>query len=193
MNPTPGTRFHGVAVGLVTRLDDPDKLTRVAVKLPWLADDIEVWARLAVPVAGNGRGIFWLPEVGDEVLVAFGHGSPDAVFVLGGLYNGKDVPPCPEDQLTDRRVLRSRSGAEIALVDKDGAEAVEIRDKSGKNLITVDTASNTITLRSDAEIKLVAAKKLSLGDGGADLEVRCAKFTVQCTKLDVNDGKLEVV
>lgn len=193
MNPTQGTRYYGVAVGLVTRVDDPDGAARVAVKLPWLSDDVEVWARLAAPVAGNARGFFWLPEVGDEVLVAFGHGSPDAAFVLGGLYNGKDVPPCPKDQHTDRRVLRGRSGAEIALVDKDGAEAIEIRDKSGKNLITVDTASNTISIESDAEIKLVAAKKLSLGDGGADLEVRCAKFTVQCSKLDVNDGKLEVV
>lgn len=193
MNPAQGPRYYGVAVGLVSRVDDPDGLARVAVKLPWLADDIEVWARLAVPVAGNARGFFWLPEVDDEVLVAFGHGSPDAVFVLGGLYNGKDVPPCPKDQQADRRVLRGRSGAEIALVEKEGAEAIEIRDKSGKNLLTVDTASNTIEIRADAELRLVAAKKISLGDGAADLEVSCAKFTVTCTKLDVNDGKLEVV
>lgn len=193
MNPTQGTRYYGVAIGLVTRTDDPDGLARVAVKLPWLSDDIEVWARLAVPVAGNARGFFWLPEVDDEVLVAFGHGSPDAAFVIGGLYNGKDVPPCPKDQQADRRVLRGRSGAEIALVDKDGAEAIEIRDKSGKNLITVDTASNTIELRSDAEIKLVAASKITLGDGAADLAIRCGALTVKCTKLDVNDGKLEVV
>lgn len=188
----PGPRFYGVAVGLVTRLDDPDRLTRVAVKLPWLADDVEVWARLAAPVAGSARGFFWLPEVGDEVLVAFEHGSPDAAFVLGGLYNGKDPPPCPEDQLTDRRVLRGRSGAEIALVDTDGAEAIEIRDKSGKNLLTIDTASNTITLQSDAELKLVARQKITLGDGSGDLEVRCGNFTVSCTRLDVNDGGLEV-
>ena len=68
----PSGRVYGVTVGVVTNNQDPDGLGRVKVRFPWLSDDDEsFWARVVTPMAGNGRGLYLLPEVDDEVLVAF--------------------------------------------------------------------------------------------------------------------------
>src|SRR5688500_942572 len=78
-NGSPGRSNHyvGVAIGLVTDNADPNGVGRVKVKLPWLADSIaSPWARLAVPGGGPNRGLFFVPEVNDEVLIAFEHGDP---------------------------------------------------------------------------------------------------------------------
>jgi uncharacterized protein involved in type VI secretion and phage assembly len=87
-------RIHGVVVGLVTNNQDPDGLGRVKVKFPWLSDvDESSWARIAAPMAGKQRGACFLPEVDDEVLVAFEHGDMRFPYVLGALWNGQDAPP----------------------------------------------------------------------------------------------------
>ena len=84
-------RFYGVVVGIVTNNQDPDNMHRVKVRFPWLNQDHESnWARVATSMAGNGRGAYFLPEVDDEVLVAFEHGLIDQPYVIGSLWNGKD-------------------------------------------------------------------------------------------------------
>src|SRR5262249_55069754 len=105
-------RIYGVVVGVVTNNQDPDKLGRVKVKFPWLSADHESgWARIACPMAGNGRGFFFLPEVDDEVLIAFEHGRVEFPYVVGSLYNGKDKPPGDNgDGKNNLRSLKSRSG-----------------------------------------------------------------------------------
>src|SRR5689334_2824184 len=92
---SPGAaRLFGVVVGVVTNIQDDQGLGRVKVKFPWLSDtDESHWARVAVPMAGHQRGFYFLPEVDDEVLVAFEHGSADYPYILGALWNGKDEPP----------------------------------------------------------------------------------------------------
>ena len=153
-------RIYGVVVGLVTNNQDPDGLGRVKVKFPWLSDEDEShWARVAAPMAGNNRGAYFLPEVEDEVLVAFEHGDPRFPYVVGALWNGKDVPPAKNDDGKNNvRVIKSRSGHVIRLTDEDGKEKIEIVDKSEKNSLVVDTAANTITITSDKDIVLSASK-----------------------------------
>jgi uncharacterized protein involved in type VI secretion and phage assembly len=148
----------GVAVGLVTDNKDPDGLGRVRITFPTRSDDeIGHWARIAVLMAGAGRGTFFLPEVGDEVLVAFEGGNIKRPYVLGGLWNGKDKPPeVNADGKNNLRVVKSRSGHLIRLDDTAGAEKIEIVDKSGGNSITVDTAGNTITITSAADVTIEA-------------------------------------
>ena len=94
----PGTNGNngpaGVVIGLVTNNQDPDGQGRVKVKFPWLSDDQESnWARLAMPMAGKNRGLFLLPEVGDEVLVMFEQGDVNHPYVIGAVWNGADTPP----------------------------------------------------------------------------------------------------
>src|SRR4051794_30031887 len=89
----PGGLFYGVYPAVVTDLADPDSQGRVKVRLPWSPDpggsSYEVWARLAVPLAGNNRGTWFVPDKNDEVLVAFEGGQPRRPYVVGCLWNGQ--------------------------------------------------------------------------------------------------------
>ena len=87
-------RIHGVVVGIITDNNDPEELGRVRVSFPWRGErDQSRWARVATLMAGNDRGTFFLPEVEDEVLVAFDRGDMNHPYVIGTLWNGVDTPP----------------------------------------------------------------------------------------------------
>jgi uncharacterized protein involved in type VI secretion and phage assembly len=154
------TRIFGVVVGLVTNNQDPEGLGRVKVKIPCLSDvDESFWARVAAPMAGKQRGTYFLPEVDDEVLVAFEHGDVRFPYVLGALWNGQDAPPVTNnDGKNNVRMIKSRSGHVVKLNDEDGKETIEIVDKSQKNSIVIDTAKNTITVTTDKDITLSASQ-----------------------------------
>jgi uncharacterized protein involved in type VI secretion and phage assembly len=173
-------RIYGVVTGVVTDNkdeNDPAKLGRVKVRLPWLAEDVESpWARVATPMAGKQRGLFCLPEVGDEVLVAFEHGDPGHPYVLGGLWNGKDEPPAvnPEGK-NDQRLLRSRSGLTLLLDDASGKERIVVADKDGEQAVVVDVANKKVVVNSGGDVEItaeqgtvsIAAKTLKLSSSGA--------------------------
>lgn len=170
--PDSSGRFYGVTVGVVTNNQDPDKLGRVKLKLPWLSDQDEShWARVLTPMAGNARGFYCLPEVEDEVLVAFEHGLVEFPYVLGSLWNGKDVPPATNDDgKNNQRVLKSRSGHIIRLDDTESGEKIEIIDASGANSIVISTADNTITISADADIQIKSGSgKLVLSGNGVEI------------------------
>jgi len=152
------SRIAGVVIGVVTNNQDPDGLGRVKVKFPWLSDtDESNWARVATLMAGKDRGIYFLPEVEDEVLVAFEHGELRFPYVIGSLWNGKDASPAQNDDgKNNLRMIKSRSGHVISLSDKEGKEKIEIVDKSGKNSLKFDTASNTLTITAEKDIVLSA-------------------------------------
>lgn len=147
-------RFYGVMVGIVTNNEDPDGLGRVKLRFPWLSEEHESnWARVLSPMAGNDRGLYTLPEVDDEVLVAFEHGRVEFPYVLGSLWNGKDKPPGKNDDGKNNvRALKSRSGHTISLDDTDGEEKIEIVDAKGKESLVFDTAKNTITITADKDV-----------------------------------------
>lgn len=169
----PEARLYGVTVGVVTNNQDPDGLGRVKVKFPWLSDDVEShWARVVTPMAGNDRGLFFLPEVDDEVLVAFEHGSPEFPYVLGALWNGKDkAPESNDDGENNMRTIKSRSGHVVRLDDTDGSEKIEIVDGSGANSIVISTADNTITITADADITIESGSgKLILSGNGIEIK-----------------------
>jgi len=181
-------RISGVVVGLVTNNQDPDKLGRVKLKFPWLSDvDESNWARIAVLMAGKDRGTFFLPEVDDEVLVAFEHGDVRFPYVIGALWNGKDTPPLDNsDGKNNIREIKSRSGHVIKLNDEDGKETVEVIDKSAKNSIVIDTAKNTITVTTDKDITLSASK------GTITLDAQSVEIkSSQATKIEAQ-GTMDV-
>jgi uncharacterized protein involved in type VI secretion and phage assembly len=153
-------RIIGVVIGIVTNNQDPEGWGRVKLKFPWLSDNDEsAWARLASPMAGNDRGVYFLPEVNDEVLVIFEQGDMRFPYVLGSLWNGKDKPPIKNDDGKNNvRLIKSRSGHTIRLTDEADKEKIEIEDKTGKNKLVIDTTTNTISITTDKDIKLSAAK-----------------------------------
>jgi phage baseplate assembly protein V len=184
-SPGPDARFFGVAIGVVTNNKDPDGLGRVKTSLPWMADQVETdWARVVTPMAGSGRGLYFLPEVNDEVLVAFEHGNPDTPYVLGGLWNGKDKPPeSNSDGKNDRRVIRSRSGNVIRLSDTDGDAKIEIVDSSGKNTIVISAKENKITITADGDVTVQSNNgKLKLSGKGVEITSTAA------VKIEASQG-----
>jgi uncharacterized protein involved in type VI secretion and phage assembly len=152
------SRVEGIAVAIVTNNQDPENHGRVRMKFPWLGNDHESdWARIAVPMAGNNRGMYFLPEVNDEVLVAFQHGSIDAPIVVGSLWNGHDTAPANNSNgKNDVRMIRSRSGHEVRLNDADGAETIEIIDKTGGNKIVIASSDNSISITCTGKLTIDA-------------------------------------
>jgi uncharacterized protein involved in type VI secretion and phage assembly len=197
-------RITGVVVGLVTNNQDPEGLGRVKVKFPWLSEDDEShWARIAVPMAGKDSGVYFLPEVNNEVLVTFEHGDPRFPYVIGALWNGEDAPPANNnDGKNNIRLIKSRSGHLIKLDDEAGKETIEIIDKSRKNSIIIDTANNTIEIKTDKDITLSATKgtiKLNAQrieikssadlklDAGSKMDVKAkATMTIKGATVNIN-------
>ena len=168
-------RFFGVTVGVVTNNKDPDGLGRVKATLPWMAAQVETdWARVVTPMAGASRGIYFLPEVEDEVLVAFEHGDPGSPYVLGGLWNGKDKPPeSNSDGKNDLRTIKSRSGSLIRFSDTDGEEKIEIIDSSAKNTIVISTKGNSIAITATGDVT-IQSKDGKLKLNGNSVEITSA-------------------
>ncbi|HLZ32152.1 MAG TPA: VgrG-related protein [Chloroflexota bacterium] len=170
-----------VVIGVVT--DNADSLGRVKVQFPWLdATEVSAWARLASPMAGQERGLFCLPEVNDEVLVAFDHGDPARPFVLGALWNGVDAPPMTGagavgSSLVNKRLWKTRAGHLITLDDTAGAEKITIVDKTTKNAITIDSATNTISIEADGDVAVTAKGNVSISATG-DAMVKAQNATV---------------
>jgi len=176
---------YGVEVGIVTNVQDPQKLGRIKVQLPRLPGGPESdWARVAQPAAGAGRGFYWLPEVGDEVLIAFELGQANRPYVIGALWNGKDKPmngAYADDNST--RMIQTKSGHKIILCDKSGEEKIVIADKSGNRSITMDVKAKKFLVEcKEGDIELHAEKKIVLEC--EDLEIKTSKTT----KMEVSSN-----
>jgi uncharacterized protein involved in type VI secretion and phage assembly len=190
-------RVYGVAVGIVTNNQDPEELGRVRLRFPWLSDtDESHWARVMSPMAGPERGLYFLPEVDDEVLVMFEHGQLDYPFVIGALWNGKDKPPAQnKDGANNLRMLKSRSGHTVTFDDTDGAEKLVITDRTGKNTLILDSKENSITLSSDGELTVKAQGNLTLESSGGEVAIKCQTLSIDAQQSFAikagQDGKVE--
>ncbi|WP_332979271.1 phage baseplate assembly protein V [Microcoleus sp. A003_D6] len=174
-------RFYGVTVGIVTNNKDEEGLGRVKVKFPWLSEtDESYWARVLTPMAGKQRGLYFLPEVDDEVLVAFERGDISSPYILGGLWNGQDKPPeSNSDGKNNLRVIKSRSGHQIILDDTENAEKITIRDGTGKNQIVIDSKNNAISIEGEKDISIKATGKISLESSDGDISIKCKNLAIQ--------------
>jgi len=203
-------RLNGVAPAVVTNNQDPEGLGRVKVKFPWLSDNNETdWVRVATLMAGPERGSFFLPEVGDEVLVAFEHGDINAPYVIGVLWNGQQKPPeTNSDGKNNIRKIRSRSGHEIVFNDDDsvkkekieihtkaghrivlddsaGGEKIEVVDKTGSNRIVIDSVKNSIGIECGMQLK-IKAQTVEI-EGTASLTLKSnAILTIQGMPVKIN-------
>lgn len=169
----PEGKCYGVVVGIVTNNQDPDNMHRVKVRFPWLSQDDESnWARVANPMAGNGRGVYFLPEVDDEVLLAFEHGSIEHPYVVGSLWNGKDqAHESNSDGANNNRSIKSRSGHVMRLCDSSGDEKIEIIDKTGNNKIVISASGNKIVIEATGDIEITSSTgKITLSGVGIELK-----------------------
>lgn len=172
-----GEPFPGLYPAIVTNIADPDQLGRVKVRFPWLADAFETnWCRVMQMGAGPERGLMLFPEVDDEVLVAFVAADVSHPVVIGGLYNGVDVPPADGyadagDGTIDSRGIRTRIGHTIWLTDKAGEEqmVLETADQSVRVLLDQANGGNLV-VEASGDISVTAGGNASL-DAGGDVSV----------------------
>jgi phage protein D/phage baseplate assembly protein gpV len=184
----PSAPQAGVVIGIVTNNKDPDMGGRVRLKFPWLDDAYESdWARMATPMAGPSRGFCWLPEVDDEVLVAFEHGDINHPYVIGAVWNGRDKPPRTSGEMVgadgkvNLRVIHSRSGHTVTIDDTQGSENISIVDKTGKNSIKLHSPSNTLTVAVDGNMVFQASR--------GNIAVKAKSVTIQATDDLKMDGR----
>lgn len=163
--------WTGIYPAIVTNNNDPDNSNRVKLKYPWLDDDVEShWGRVITIGAGSGMGLHWLPEVNDEVLVAFEHGNFNRPYILGSVYSGTHALPedVQADKAIDVRVMQSRSGHKLVMNDTSGSEHFTIYTKSG-HFIKLDDANKKV------EIESSGGKKITIDDNGNSITIEGAE------------------
>jgi uncharacterized protein involved in type VI secretion and phage assembly len=198
---------HGVVIAKVTSLEDPEDLGRVQVMFPWLpkykdADLSSNWARVATPMGGAERGFFFLPEIDDEVLVAFEHGDVNNPYIVGVLWHNTDKPPkgtkasvlASDKKKVDQRVIRSRSGHLIILDDTEGEEQIIIQDKTEKNSIVINSKENTMTVNVEKDLTIVAKGKATIESTDNMTIKSTGDLALECKNLNMKaqaNAKLE--
>jgi uncharacterized protein involved in type VI secretion and phage assembly len=136
---TADTRLYGIYYAVVTQNQDPDKMARVKVRLPWLDkgdEDQTHWALVSAPMVGDQFGWYTLPDVEDVVAVMFIAGDITRPVVLGGVWSKTDTPPEKNEGDNDFRGYRSRTGCRIVLDDSSSGK-VYIADKTDANAVVV--------------------------------------------------------
>lgn len=190
-----------IVVGIVTNIEDDKNLGRIKVKYPWLSDNDEsFWARVVSPMGGAARGFYFLPEVDDEVLVAFEHGDIRRPYVLGALWNGKDAPVEGNDAAVEggkviHRIIKTRIGHTILLDDKDDKGEMKMTTKSGHFLtlndrdenVTAQTKDGHKVLLDDQNGQIVVvdktgSNKMTIQSSDNSITIECqGNFSVKAT------------
>lgn len=196
-----GGYVKGVAIALVTKNKDEEGLRRVKVSYPWHDKPSEsYWARLATPMAGNDRGFMAIPEIGDEVLVAFEREDLRFPYVLGSLWNGKDKPPVVSDDKNDRRLFKSRK-KHYLLFDDGATGIVELAHAKGRriliddngfavqdekgNVVKVDSNSGAMTIQAKGQLQIKAASITIEATGTLEIKTN-SLLTVQGGTVNIN-------
>lgn len=219
-NPDTG-KVHGVMIGVVTNNKDPEKQGRVKLKLPLRESETETdWTRVATLMAGKDMGSYFIPEVGDEVLVSFHMGEVREPFVIGMLWSKQDTPPAGAyTEKNDIRKIKSRGGHEIIFDDKNGdgkitiktkdghqieildkTDVISIEDKSGNNKLEIKGGSaNEVTLKSSqSSVKMTTKGDITI-ESPKSLKLKSTEITIEATaqlnikanaKIDVNSSGL---
>jgi uncharacterized protein involved in type VI secretion and phage assembly len=196
-----GGHAKGVAVALVRENRDDSGQARVKVSYPWHSQPRDsYWARVALPMAGKERGTYFMPEVGDEVLVAFERGDLRFPYVVGCLWNGQDKSPTTnQDGKNDLRMIKTRKGHKLTFDDgsqgkvqlelNDGKrltiddQGIQIDDGQGNKLViqssggqlTIEAATQ-LTLKAP-QISLQSTQRTSVS-GGGELELKAGMVRI---------------
>jgi uncharacterized protein involved in type VI secretion and phage assembly len=194
----------------VVSVQDPDSRNRVQVRI-YNADGVDgqdgpIWARVAVPFAGDNRGAFFIPDVGDEVVVAFLGGDPRGGSVLGGLWNGHDSAPETlggAGDSVDRWTITGKAGTRIAIIEQpasgatiklstpggltgtfsDQSSSIEFTNTS-QTSVKIDSSGVTINAPA-GKVQITAASEVDITAPTVNVNAAMSQFSgiVQCQLL----------
>lgn len=170
---------NSVVVGKVTQNQDPDKRGRVRVTYPALSGDNEGWwARVVSPSAGKDRGLMMLPQVGDEVLIAFEHDDVHFPYVIGSLWNGKGTPGDLAQHdgsfvLQSDRYMNLKSKNSISIKsEKDLQIQIDGQiDEKAKKDINVETTDGTLNQKASKDVTVEASSGEVTIKGGTSVKL----------------------
>ena len=172
-------RVFGVVVAVVTSVNDRQQLGRVRVRFAFGGRTESAWARIASPWAGaKKRGAYFVPEVNDEVLVAFADGNLGHPYVLGFLWS-QPAPPPEASPKAGRSVIRSARGHTIDIDDTKGL--ISLRTNGGCRVVLDDSAGK-VTIESKGSIAITSATDLSLEAKGS-VSVKGAEISINSTGM----------
>ncbi|MFI5706791.1 VgrG-related protein [Kribbella sp. NPDC051620] len=196
---------QGVATAVVTDVNDPGKTGQVKVRLPWMRDDFGTfWARVLQAGAGADRGSMLLPEVGDEVLVAFEQGDIGAPFVLGGLYSANRKPYAGQAASVDsgtgainRRAFVGRTGHSLELLESSQKNGIWLHTGDGKLSVAMDgTNAPVITVHSDGKVVVEAKDGVDINAGTGGVKITAGQKIELTAKtgitLDAGTGDVQL-
>ncbi|MDQ6423034.1 phage baseplate assembly protein V [Paenibacillus sp. LHD-117] len=171
----PSEQLSGVWNAIVTNTKDPENLGRVKLKFPSREGELETdWVRVATLMGGSGKGSLFIPDVNDEVLVAFLMGRLDQPVVIGSLWSKQDKPP-PGDTNNEIKKIKTKYGHEITFNDKESEGSITIKTKKGHSIILSD---------KDGSVKAESADKqhsLELDETGKKVTVKSGTSKVELT------------
>lgn len=182
-------RVPGVVSAIVTDIQDPKRRGRVKLRFPWLDDTyVSDWARVVQSGGVRGGGLL-LPEVNDEVLVAFDRGALDHPYVIGGLYNGVDrlpryqsMPAVGPRGRVNWRSVASRTGNRIELVDAPLRRGVKVSSGDDRMTIEMQETGTRLTVDSDGAVEISGTRAVTIR--GAAVTVNAA------TRLDLQSSSI---
>lgn len=188
--------IEGLHIGVVEALKgDPASGNRIKVQIPLLnTKPGSVWARLSQFAASQEVGVFFVPSVGDEVILGFLNNDPNQAIILGCLYSAKHVPPYP---ITDENFKRAFISPEKLKIELDDEKKIITVVTPGKNSIVIDDDAKSITLKdqnknefimNDSGIQMTSAKDITLkAKGNIKLEAT-GKVNVKATQDTTIEG-----
>jgi len=189
-----GAPINGVVIAQVTDNNDPNNQARVKLKFPWLDDNYESdWARVTQLGAGPNSGALFMPEVNDEVLVAFEFGDIRRPFVVGSLYNGQDTPNLGSSLFNNGQVMRrgliSRKGHQFIFFDDPNKAGVAIISSDGNLKISLNETNSEIHISSQGKVHLECQQDMTL-ESQANLNLKAGQeLKVEAgTNLDMKGG-----
>lgn len=156
---------------------DPDNETRVQLDIPVIAASGDgVWARITMPYATNGAGFFWMPEVGDEVIVGFLNDDPRFPVIVGSVYSSNLAPPYTPDDQNSKKGIWSKTKIYIEFDDENKNLTITTPGKntaifSDQNQnITIQDQNNNKVVMSSSGIQMTSPKDIDLtADGNVNI------------------------
>jgi uncharacterized protein involved in type VI secretion and phage assembly len=171
--------YHALHLGQVRDNADPDSRGRIRVMLA--ATQLEVWASVVVPSAGQGYGVAYLPRVGEVVAVGFI--TPDEPLVLGSIWSGHDSTPGEADAYEDHYVLKTPNGSVMVFDDANGPK-VEIKTPQGYTVTLDDGGGGQIVIERGGQSIKLTASEINVTSS--------AKVSINASQVNVSAGMVQV-
>lgn len=187
----PSAALSASHIGVVVSVQDPDSQSRVQVRLPAFDavtdHDAPLWARVAVPFAGNKRGAFMIPDVGDEVLVTFVGGDSRMPIVIGSLWNGADkAPESLSGDRVDRWTIVGKAGTRIAIVEESqGQETIKLSTPGGNTATITDASGGKIELKQGSSTITMDSSGIAIKTS-SQVKVDASTVTVTASMVKVD-------